>query len=189
MSLPVIRSGSFPDTEYVADYRFERLGDLFVERVVWRDDAPARRMGKAVIGGAGHLWFRFWLLAHDQVVERYFAPDGSSLGTMIDVCTPLVCQPDACSATDLLLDLWIDPSGQVTLFNEVMYDEAVRSGGVSTEQAALAEQHVRELTAAIARGRFPPPIIRNWQVESARVKPDGGQARDGAERPPVRGRR
>ena len=42
-------------------------------------------------------------------------------------------------------------------------------GALSSEQADLAEAHLRELTAAIARGRFPPPLVRNWQLDLSRI--------------------
>lgn len=172
MELPTIRTGQFAGGN-VADYRFERLGEVFVERVIWAQDTPLRRIGGTVIAGPGYLCFRFWLPAYDQIVERYFSDDGVAAGTLLDVCTPLVCQLDSCSTTDLLLDLWIDPRGQVTLYKEAQFEEAVRSGLLESEQADLAERHVRELTAALARGRFPPPLVRNWRVDPARIRGGG----------------
>ena len=73
-----IRSGDFGDAAVVQDYRFERLGEVLVERVIWGMLAPAQWRGAAVVSGPGHVWFRFWVLAHDQVLERYYGAQGSA---------------------------------------------------------------------------------------------------------------
>ena len=170
---PLIKSGSFENARYIADYRSENLGDVLVERVLWRADTPVLRVGNSVVRAAGYAWFRFWLPAHDQVVERYFLPDGTPVGTLVDICAPLTCDLTDCYAVDLLLDVWIDSAGQVTIYNEDAYDAAVRDGVLSREEALLADRHLRELTGAIARGRFPPPLVRNWRVDPTRLKPGG----------------
>ena len=164
-----IRSGLFGDPAATRGYRFERLGDVVVERVIWADlPAPRQRAG-VVVADTGYVWYRFWLLPEGQVVERYFTSGGASVGTQIDLCAPIAWDDAGCSATDLVLDIWIDSSGRVTLHNEEQFEEAVVLGTLSSEQATLAEARLRGLTAAIARGRFPPPLVRNWQVDLGRI--------------------
>jgi predicted RNA-binding protein associated with RNAse of E/G family len=104
-----------------------------------------------------------------KVVERYFAVDGAPVGTQIDLCAPIVRDGAGCSAVDLILDIWIDSGGRVTIHNEDSFETAVVLGVLSGEQAEFAETHLRELTAAIARGRFPPPLVRNWQLDLSRM--------------------
>jgi predicted RNA-binding protein associated with RNAse of E/G family len=164
-----IRSGQFGDPAEIRDYRVQSLGDVLVERVVWGDLASRHWLADAVVADVGYIWFRFWLLRHEQVVERYYTPDATLIGTQIDVCMPLVCDAIGCRAADLILDIWIDPRGQVTVHNEEGFDAAVASGRLSDDQRRHAETHLRALTAAIARGKFPPPLVRNWQLDPKRI--------------------
>lgn len=169
-----IVTGLLGDPGSVGDYRLEMLGDVLVERVVWHELPAPRTLAGAVVACSGAIWFRFWLPRYDQVVERYFLPDGTSLGTMIDLCGPLTCGEQGCAADDHILDIWIDPEGRVTVHNEDEFDRAVVVGELTAEQAMAAEMHLRELTAAIARNRFPPPIVRNWQIDPTRFRRQGG---------------
>jgi predicted RNA-binding protein associated with RNAse of E/G family len=164
-----IRSGEFGDRAFGRDYRFERLGDLFVERIIWAGLPEPRSITQDITAHNGDIWYRFWLLAHDQVVEHYFAADGTPIGTLIDLCSPLTCDGAACAAQDFLLDIWIDPAGHVTIHNEAEFEAALAAGALTAEQGEQAEAHLRELTTAIARGRFPPPIVRNWRVDPSRL--------------------
>ncbi len=164
-----IRSGQLGDPAATYGYRLERLGDVIVERVIWAELPAPRRLAGVVVADGGYIWYRFWLLPADQVVERYFASDGVPVGTQIDLCAPIVWDDAGCSAIDLVLDIWIDSGGRVTIHNEDAFEEGVILGALSGEQAEHAEAHLRELTASIARGRFPPPLVRNWQLDLSRI--------------------
>ena len=164
-----IRSGHFGDPAATYGYRFERLGEVFVERIIWAELPAPRRLAGVVVADTGHVWYRFWLLPEGQVVERYFTAEGMPIGTQIDLCAPIAWDDTGCSALDLLLDIWIDADGRVTVHNEDRFENAVVWGALNSAQAELAEVHLRELTAAIARGRFPPPLVRNWQLDLSRI--------------------
>jgi predicted RNA-binding protein associated with RNAse of E/G family len=170
-----IRSGDFGDPDAVQDYRSERLGEMLVERVIWGPQGHCERNGR-VLAAPGYVWFRFWLPRYAQVVERYYMGDGKPLGTQIDVCMPIVCDNAGCRARDLLLDLWIDPDGRVVLLGEAGFEDAIRSGDLSPDETSHAEQHLRVLTAAISQDRFPPPFVRNWQVDRRRIDEVAGAA-------------
>jgi predicted RNA-binding protein associated with RNAse of E/G family len=164
-----IRSGEFGDATVIQDYRFERLGEVFVERVIWGISAPPQRRGEVVVSGPGYVWFRFWLLAHDQVLERYYGEQGQLIGTQIDVCMPPTGDESGWRVRDLYLDIWVTPDGRVTLSGEASFDQAAQQGWLSQQEVEYAEEHVRRLTAGIAQGRFPPPIVRRWQVDPSRI--------------------
>ena len=168
-----IRSGHFGDPAATYGYRCERLGDVIVERVIWAGLPAPRYLAGVVVADTGYVWYRFWLLPGGQVVERFFTSDGVPVGTQIDLCAPIIRDNAGCSASDLVLDIWIDSGGRVTVHNEDSFEEAVILGALSREQAELAEAHLRELTAAIARGRFPPPLVRNWQLDLSRIAATG----------------
>jgi predicted RNA-binding protein associated with RNAse of E/G family len=163
-------TGVLGDPAFVENYRLEALGDVLVERVVWSELPAPRTLFGSVVADSGAIWFRFWLPGFDQVVERYYLPDGSSLGAHVDLCGPVQCDERGCVADDYILDIWIDPQGRVTVHNEDEFDRAVLLGELTAEQAQRAEAHLRELTAAIARNRFPPPIVRNWQIDPTRFR-------------------
>jgi predicted RNA-binding protein associated with RNAse of E/G family len=164
-----IRSGHFGDPAATYGYRFERLGEVFVERIIWAELHAPRCLAGLVVADTGYVWYRFWLLPEGQVVERYFTASGVPIGTQIDLCAPIAWGETGCWTVDLLLDIWIDAGGRVTVHNEDRFEEAVVWGALSAAQADLAETHLRELTAAIARDRFPPPMVRNWQLDLSRI--------------------
>ena len=165
----MIRSGEFGNDAALRDYRAERVSDALIERAVWGDlEEPTLWLG-TVIANQGYVWYRFWLSVYEQVVERYFTSAGEPVGTKIDVCLPPVCNEKSCQATDLLLDIWIDPDGRVTLHNEAEFEQAIEDGVFTTDTIQRAETHLRELTASIARGRFPPALVRNWQIDPERI--------------------
>ncbi len=170
-----IVSGTLGDPALARDYRLELLGDVVVERVTWRDLRETRSMFGSVVAEPAAVWFRFWLFRYDQVVERYFRSDGTALGIHIDLCGPLRCDESGCSADDYILDIWIDPEGRVTVRNEDEFERAVLLGELAAEEAERAEAHLRELTAAIARNRFPPPLVRNWQIDPTRFRSGGAE--------------
>jgi predicted RNA-binding protein associated with RNAse of E/G family len=164
-----IRSGAFGDPAFVYAYRFELLGDALVERVIWRRLPEPRTLFGAVVADSGAVWYRFWLPQHDQVVERYYQANGAPLGAHIDVCGPITCDESGCRAQDYVLDIRIDPQGRVTVHNEDEFERSVLLGELTSDTAQRAEAHLRELTAAIARNRFPPALVRNWQIDLTRI--------------------
>ncbi len=167
--MQIIESGKFGDPSAVRDYRSELLGDVFIERIIWGEPPASQWRSDHVVTEHGFIWFRFWLLSDDQVIERYYDAQGRLLGTQIDVCGPLMCNQDGCRTDDLILDIWISHDGGVTVHNENAFENAVRSGDLEPAQVERAETHVRRLTAAISRGRFPPPLVRNWQIDPSRI--------------------
>jgi hypothetical protein len=54
--------------------------------------------------------------------------------------------------------------------NEAAFEAAVSGGELSEEEARWAEEHVRRLTGAISQRRFPPAMVRNWQVDLRRIQ-------------------
>jgi predicted RNA-binding protein associated with RNAse of E/G family len=165
-----IQSGVFADPAYVHAYRFELLGDALVERVIWKRLPEPRRLYGEVVADTAAVWYRFWLPQHDQVVERYYLSDGTPLGIHIDVSGPIVCNESGCRADDFILDIRIDAHGRVTVHNEEEFERSVLLGELSPLSATQAEAHLRELTAAIARNRFPPPLVRNWRIDPSRIR-------------------
>jgi len=162
VELPQIRTGHFEHPVDMHDYRLEWLGAMLVERVIYAAPLPGWLAGATIC-------YRFWLAAHDQIVERFYMPDGAPAGTKIDLCAPFACDESGCATDDYLLDIHVTPAGEVTVHHEMDFEQAIREGRLDAVATIHAEQHLRRLTAAIARGRFPPPIVRNWRVDPSRL--------------------
>ncbi|MEI2689002.1 MAG: DUF402 domain-containing protein [Anaerolineae bacterium] len=167
--MPAITSGDWQNLPGVIDYLAGLIDDVLIERAIWGASPDATDNGRA-LAGRGHIWYRFWLWRDDQVVERYFDAQGLALGTQVDLCMPLQISEHEWTARDLLLDIWISPEGRVTVGNEAAFEDAVRHGQLTEEEARWAEEHVRRLTGAIAQRRFPPAMVRNWQVDLRRIQ-------------------
>lgn len=180
-----IYSGQWHALPDVQDYRAAALGDILAERLVWGPGASTVQQGDTAIAGPGYIWFRFWLSRDQQVVEKYFDARGQALGMQIDVCMPLAPlapklragpfaavdkRLDGWSTADLLLDIWMAADGRVTVRNEAAFEQAVRDAALTSDEATWAEERVRTLTSAIARRRFPPALVRNWQVDVERIQ-------------------
>lgn len=167
--MATIRSGEWQSLPGVADYLAGLIDDVLIERAIWAAPPEVTGNGRAP-AGRGHIWYRFWLWRDDQVVERYFDAEAKPLGTQVDLCMPVQIGEREWTARDLLLDIWISPEGRVTVSNEAAFEAAVSDGQLTEEEARWAEEHVRRLTGAIAQHRFPPAMVRNWQVDLRRIR-------------------
>ncbi len=163
-TVKIIASGEWNQNPEMRDYRSEWLSDLLVERATCSDGALNRQLGQVTIGGPGFVWFRFWLAEGEYILEKYFDPDGQALGMYARIGMAVPHKGRGFSALNLLLGLWITDEGHVTVLNEPEFDAAVAGGELSPVEAEHAEQQIREVTMAIASGRFPPPIVRNLSI-------------------------
>ena len=166
----MICSGEWVGGAGVADYATGQLTNVFVERLVWSASAESQYRGSSQVAGPGFVWFRFWLEGFQQVVEKYFDAAGRPVGLHVDVCGPFQMGETGWMAEDRLLDIWISVDGRVTVRNEALFEQAVANGTLSADAAEQAESHIRELTGAIAKGRFPPALVRNWQLDLNRLQ-------------------
>ena len=159
-----IVSGVLGKDGRMRDYRAVWLDDVFIERATWGPGEP-ERLGSVVIADEGHVWVRFWLPEDDAVVTRFFDADLMPAGMYVDVTMPLLRREQGYETLDLYLSLWIMPDGRVTVLGEQEFERAVSDGTLAPGEVRWAEYHLRELTAKIARGIFPPPLVRNLRLE------------------------
>ncbi len=157
--------GQWRAVEHMVDYRVERLSNMLVERATWDETAPTQVLCGAEVAGSGYIWFRFWILETEQIVQKYFDENGRMVGMFAPVCMPFATGGDGLRTNDLTLGLWIKADGHVMVLNEAEYDAAVQSGAITSDEAMEAEQRIREMTLATAKNAFPPAIIRNFELE------------------------
>jgi predicted RNA-binding protein associated with RNAse of E/G family len=157
-------SGDWNQHAAMTDYRAEWFNSLLVERAAWTAQAPTLELLDTVICAPGFVWFRFWLPDLDQMVEKYFDAEGSAIGLYLPVCRPLQREDKAYHTSDLILAIWYNADKRVFVLREEEFDESVRGQLVNSDEAERAETRIRELTAAIFREEFPPPLVRNFAI-------------------------
>ena len=163
-SLKIIASGDWSRDPAMLDYRSEWLSDLLVERATCSDAFDGHQLSQITIGGPGFVWFRFWLAEGEFILEKYFDADGQAIGMYARIGMAIPHKGRGFSALGLLLGLWITDEGHVTVLDEAEFDAAVAGGIISPVEAEHAEHQIREVTMAIAAGRYPPPIVRALSI-------------------------
>jgi len=123
--------------------------------------------GHAVIepGDTG-VWFLFQDRPYD--IARVYRSGVEFRGYYVDMLEPVRwsgSDPGTLEPiTDLFLDLWIWPDLRHAVLDEDELHQAETRGGVSPDQAASARATAAELISGIAKGQFPPPVVRNYEL-------------------------
>lgn len=157
-------SGVWQQAPYMVDYRSELLDDLLVERASWDRNAPEQRIAGQLIAATGFVWFRFWFAEGEQLIEKYFDTQRKPVGYFMPISTTWRRRDTHWSATDLILGLWLDVAGHMTVLNEDRFEQAVVNQSISATDVEHAEQRLRRLTLSISQRRFPPPLVRNFAI-------------------------
>jgi hypothetical protein len=126
--------------------------------------------------GAPVIWFTFPGAHHD--IGRFHLADGTFTGTYSNILTPI----DSLDApewhtTDLFLDVWLDPSGNVQLLDEDELDAAERAGWIDAAVAAGARAEAGRILTGIETGTWPPSIVAEWTLAAVKGKTAGRNGR------------
>ena len=159
-----LNNGEWQTMPQLTDYRSEWLSEILVERARWTADALVQRVGHWLIAAPNYVWLRFWLVSSELIVEKYFDANGQVVGYYAPICSTLQRKAGRLRMKMLTLAVWISPDSRVTVLNEAEFDELVLQGEVTPVEAEQAEQRIRELTTAIGQKRFPPAIVRNFEI-------------------------
>ncbi len=124
--------------------------------------------------GSPVVWFTFPGHWHD--IGRFHTRDGRFTGLYANLLTPPVLhpapddpdEPIRWHTTDLFLDLWLDPSGSLTVLDRDQFDRARARGELSERLADAALAELARLKAEHATGRWPPDLVDEWPLERAR---------------------
>jgi predicted RNA-binding protein associated with RNAse of E/G family len=130
--------------------------------------------------GSPVVWFTFPDAWHD--VGRFHLPDGTFTGFYANILTPVEFDGDTWATTDLFLDVFVSPAGEVSVLDHGELDEAERRGWVDTTLAVRARAEADRLVRAARDGGWPPEVVRDWPLERARIAASGTPAS-----PPVYG--
>jgi hypothetical protein len=164
--LSFISSGAWQNVPHMTDYRTEWLTGMLVERATWLPGAPEQRVGELLVGGPGFVWFRFWLQETEQIVEKYFNADKRAVGFYAPICSTWRRRETRLIAPSLLLGLWLDSIGRLTVMFEEPFENASQVGDLTPVEVEHAEQRIRELTMSIHRKKWPPPMVKTLELGS-----------------------
>ncbi len=117
--------------------------------------------------GSDAVWFTFPGLWHD--IGRFHRADDTPTGIYANILTPPVMGPEGdWETTDLFLDMWLHPSGVLSVLDEDQLEEAEGAGWISGAMAERARKEVEWIRTEYEAGRWPPPVVQEWTLERAR---------------------
>lgn len=129
-------------------------------------DAEARTIegGPTLAPGAALLWFTFPGRWHE--VAAFHDPRGRLLGHYTNIVCPPRLTGDRWEIVDLFLDLWQPARGPPRLLDEDEFRGARSRGWLEEGEAARAREEADLLLARARAGRWPPPEVTEWPLES-----------------------
>lgn len=101
----------------------------------------------------------------EWVLWRISAPDGLVLGHVFHVCTDVEIGEAEVSYRDLLLDVWVDGQGRVTMLDEDEVAACVATGALTLARAATIADAGRRI------GRNPAKLIEELDVCYSEARP------------------
>lgn len=131
-------------------------------------DPPIRIHGQVALeAGSDAIWFTFPGVWHD--IGRFHLADGTFTGIYANILTPAVFKPGGVwETTDLFLDVWVSPEGEISILDEDQLQEAEQEDWVSPEQSRKAREEAERIRSAAAGGKWPPSIVEEWTLDRAR---------------------
>jgi hypothetical protein len=116
--------------------------------LVLRYDVPAdSHIGPTPIP-AGSVTFAHYREAIFYVLWEMLGPDRALIGYCYHLCRPPRIEEDYVEYVDLLLDLWFDPAGNLTVLDADELQAAVAAGKVTAEEAAMVQDQQAVIVAA-----------------------------------------
>lgn len=121
----------------------------------------AARLGSIDIPAGSHTLAHYWE-NRGYVLWEMYGPEGILIGYCYHLCLPPQIGPQSVEYLDLLLDLWFDPQGNLTVLDEDEYEEARQQGKISGDAARLVECERRRIPqdhAAILASLWRPEQV------------------------------
>lgn len=125
-------------------------------RYVAQRDKPLEDGPLHLPAGAIQTLAFFWE-GRNFLIYKLMSPDGKLYGHRFDVCQDVRITSENIQFVDLLLDLWVDPSGAIQTLDEEEVEMYKASGLLTEQQLAIIEEtkrflmgNYREILAEIA---------------------------------------
>jgi hypothetical protein len=130
-----------PDESYWCDL-LQRGQDWIVIKYI--SDRPGRVGGVAF--DAGSTTFAYYRTGMGYVVWKMLNPQQGLVGHLFHICRDLQVQSDRVEYLDLLLDIWVDPVGRMTILDRDELHAGVSNGVVSQQDLDWIARHQQEIT-------------------------------------------
>ena len=134
-----------PDEYYLCDL-LERDSDWIIVKYV--SDRPGR-VG-SVTFDAGSTTFAYYRTGMGYVIWKMLAPDNRLKGHLFHICQDLHVEELEVKYLDLLLDVWIDAAGQITILDRDEVEDCAGKGVIGEKELMWIDQQEQE-------------IIENWK--------------------------
>lgn len=150
--LEIKRHLNKPDESYPCDLLL-RGQDYVVLKYV--SDRPGRVGG--VIIEAGSTTHAYYRAGQGYIVWKIGGPDGQLKGYLFHICKDLQVDEKRVEYLDMLLDLWIDPDGQLTVLDQDEVEACATKGVIGKEDLAWITSQELEITGNLS------PIIADFE--------------------------
>ena len=143
--LEIKRHLNKPDESYLCDL-FKRGSGYVVLKYV--SERPGR-VG-SITFEVGSTTYAYYRTGGGYVLWRMFGPDNKLKGQLFHICRDQQVGEDRVEYLDLLLDLWIDEDGELTILDLDEVDECVAKGVIGEQDLAWIARQEQD-------------IIKNWR--------------------------
>ena len=143
--LEIKRHLNKPDESYLCD-PLKRNSDWIIVKYV--SDRPGR-VG-AVTFGAGSTTLAYYRTGMGYVIWKMLTPDHRLEGYLFHICQDLQVGEDMVEYLDLLLDVWIDPAGQITILDRDEVEDCKAKEVIGEKELMWIARQEKE-------------IIENWK--------------------------
>ena len=134
-----------PDETYRCDL-LRRGRDYIIIKYV---SERSGRVG-SVIFGAGSTTYAYYKIGMGYVIWKMLDPDDRLKGYLFHICQDLHVEYDKVTYLDLLLDVWIDSEGQITILDQDEVEDCRAKGVIGEKELMWIARQEKE-------------IIENWK--------------------------
>ncbi|HCW79462.1 MAG TPA: hypothetical protein DG084_10110, partial [Gemmatimonadetes bacterium] len=107
--------------------------------------------------GSLALWFTFPNVWHD--IGLFHRADRTFTGLYANILTPPIIDGPIWHTTDLFLDVWQTPEGEILLLDENEFADAKKMGLIDLETANRAWEESQRILSDAALGVWPPNCV------------------------------
>lgn len=138
--LEIKRHLNKPDESYLCDL-FKRDSDYLVLKYV--SEQPGRVA--SVTFEVGSTTYAYYRAGGGYVLWRMLGPDHELRGHLFHICRDQVVSEDRVESLDLLLDIWIDADGQLSILDRDEVEECATKGALSEQDLAWIARQEQEI--------------------------------------------
>ncbi len=142
--LEIKRHFNKPDESYLCDLLKSNSDWILVKYV---NERPGR-VG-AVTFDAGSTTLAYYRTGMGYVIWKMLDPDDRLKGYLFHICQDLHVENDKVKYLDLLLDVWIDPLGQITILDRDEVEDCKAKGVIGDKELMWIARQEQE-------------IVENW---------------------------